>query len=135
MFKLYDISDRFYLDFRNKDKNQALAMRNILILMLKVLMDVLSRFLIFFAWMIIDNKGKFSPIRSMTSFYTMVGIMIIFNIVFNARTNVRSTRYWLGECCYHISHTFYIQTISEVFINSFSSTLRSVRKRSFLNSI
>ena len=83
---------------RNKEKNEALAMRNILILMLKVLMDIVSRFLIFFIWMIIDKNGKFSPTRTVSSFYTMVGIMIIFNIVFNARKNIRSTKYWLGEC-------------------------------------
>ena len=73
-------------------------MRNILILMLKVLMDIVSRFLIFFIWMIIDKNGKFSPVRTVSSFYTMVGIMIVFNIVFNARKNIRSTKYWLGKC-------------------------------------
>ena len=84
--------------FRNKDKNEALAPLNILILVLKVLMDLVSRVLIFFIFMIVHNNGRFSPMRTLTSFYTMVGIMTIFNIVFNERRNFCSVKYWLGEC-------------------------------------
>merc|ERR1719510_1980444 len=71
-------------------------------------MDLVSRVLIFFIFMIVhnSNKGQFSPMRILTSFYTMVGIMTIFNIVFNERRNFCSVKYWL-----------------EVVINSFSSTL------------
>ena len=74
------------------------------ILVLKVLMDLLSRVLIFFIFMIVhnananvyNNDGRFSPMRTLTSFYTMVGIMIIFNVVFNERRNLCSVKYWLG---------------------------------------
>ena len=83
----------------DKDKNDALGALNILVLVLKVLMDLVSRVLIFFIFMIVDNKGHFSPMRTLTSFYTMVGIMTIFNIVFNERRNFCSAKYWLGECC------------------------------------
>ena len=86
----------YYL--RNKDKNDALSPLNILILVLKVLMDLVSRVLIFFVFMIVHNEGQFSPMRTLTSFYTMVGIMTIFNIVFNERRNFNSAKYWLGEC-------------------------------------
>ena len=71
---------------------------NMVILVLKVLMDLVSRVLIFFIFMIVHNKGQFSPMRTLTSFYTMVGIMAIFNIVFNERRNFCSVKYWLGEC-------------------------------------
>ena len=84
--------------FSNKDKREALAPLNILILVLKVLMDLVSRVLIFFIFMIVHNNGQFSPMRTLTSFYTMVGIMTIFNIVFNERRNFCSVKYWLGEC-------------------------------------
>ena len=89
---------KYYMYKRNKDKNEALAALNILILVLKVLMDLVSRVLIFFIFMIVHNKGQFSPMRTLTSFYTMVGIMTIFNIVFNERRNFCSVKYWLGEC-------------------------------------
>ena len=82
----------------NKNKNEALAPLNILVLVLKVLMDLVSRVLIFFIFMIVHNNGQFSPWRSLTSFYTMVGIMTLFNIVFNERRNFCSAKYWLGEC-------------------------------------
>ena len=75
-----------------------MALLNILILVLKVLMDLVSRVLIFFAFMIVDNKGEFSPMRTWSSFYIMVLIMTIFNVVFNERGNFRSFNYWLGEC-------------------------------------
>ena len=81
----------------NKDKNEALNALNILVLVLKVLMDLVSRVLIFFIFMIVHNNGHFSPIRTLASFYTMVGIMTIFNIVFNERRNFYSFKYWLGE--------------------------------------
>ena len=81
----------------NKDKNEALKPLNILILVLKVMMDLVSRVLIFFIFMIVHNNGQFSPGRTLTSFYTMVGIMTIFNIVFNERRNFNSSKYWLGK--------------------------------------
>ena len=71
--------------------------RNIVVLVLKVLMDLVSRVIIFFIFMIVHNNGQFSPMRTLTSFYTMVCIMTIFNIVFNERRNVCSAKYWLGE--------------------------------------
>ena len=78
---------------------------NIVILVLKVLMDLLSRVLIFFTFMIVHNNGEFSPMRTLTSFYTVVGIMIIFNVIFNEkkrreekeRRNFCSIKYWIGE--------------------------------------
>merc|ERR1711884_870749 len=78
----------------------------IVILVLKVPMDLVSRVLIFFTFMIVHHEGYFSPMRTLTSFYTMVGIMFIFNIFFNERGNFCSMKYWL-----------------DVLINSYSSTL------------
>ena len=94
---------KYYRFKRNKDKNEALTALNILILVLKVLMDLVSRVLIFFIFMIVHNKGQFSPWRTLTSFYTMVGIMTIFNIIFNERRNFGSFKYWLGECYLDLS--------------------------------
>ena len=89
----------FYLIilFRIKDKNEALTTLNILVLVLKVLMDLVSRVLIFFTFMIVHNKGKFSPLTTLVSFYTMFAIMLVFNVVFNERRNLSSAKYWLGE--------------------------------------
>ena len=100
------IKIRFYSKFfknlndallSDNDKNGALTPLNIVILVLKVLMDLISRVLIFFTFMIVHNRGYFSPMRTLTSFYTMVGIMFIFNIIFNERRNFCSIKYWVGE--------------------------------------
>ena len=83
--------------FSDNDKKGALTPLNIVILVLKVLMDLVSRVLIFFTFMIVHNDGKFSPMRTLISFYTLVSIMFIFNVVFNVRRNFSSIKYWLGE--------------------------------------
>ena len=63
---------------------------------------------------------------TLISFYIMVGIMIVFNIVFNERNNIGSLKYWLGR---YLRFTFALKISKmilflEVLINSFSSTLR-----------
>ena len=99
--------------------------RHKIILVLKVLMDLVSRVLIYFIFMIVHNNGQFSPMRTLTSFYTMVGIMAIFNIVFNERRNFCTAKYWLGECYILVlTMMIYKYDFPEVVINSFSSTLR-----------
>ena len=96
-FEFLNISIEIKVFFSNKDKNEALDTTNIIVLVVKVLMDLVSRVLIFFAFMIVHNDGKFSPMRTLTSFYTMVAIMIIFNVVFNERRNFKSSKFWLGK--------------------------------------
>ena len=64
---------------------------------MKILLDLVSRVLIFFIFMIVDNTGEFSPWRTLISFYTMVGIMIVFNVIFNESRDFCSAKYWLGE--------------------------------------
>ena len=77
--------------FSNKEKNDSLPLLNILVLVLRVLMDIVSRVLIFFSFMIVTNNGKFSPERTLISFYTMVGIMLIFNIYSNTAATTKLT--------------------------------------------
>ena len=97
---------------------------NIVILVLKVLMDLISRVLIFFTFMIVHNNGKFSPMRTLTSFYIMVCIMFIFNVVFNERKNYCSIKYWLGKLKIKHGNDFRCSSFPDVLINSYSSTLR-----------
>ena len=102
----------------NKDKNEALKPLNILILVLKVMMDLVSRVLIFFIFMIVHNNGQFSPGRTLTSFYTMVGIMTIFNIVFNERRNFCSIKYWLGELKHLICNIGILIHLFQMFLST-----------------
>ena len=68
---------------RNKNKNEALSALHIVLLIAKVFMEVLSKVLIFFCFMMVSNEGEFSPIQSLVGFYTTVLIMVVFNVVFN----------------------------------------------------
>ena len=109
-FEFLNISIEIKVFFSNKDKNEALAPTNIIVLVVKVLMDLVSRVLIFFAFMIVHDDGKFSPTRTLTSFYTMVALMIIFNIVFNERRNFKSLKFWLGKFLFGVVNFFAVNT-------------------------
>ena len=127
------ISNLYNIHCSNNNKNEALKARHKIILVLKVLMDLVSRVLIFFIFMIVhDSEGRFSPGRTLISFYTMVVTMTIFNIVFNERRNFCSLKYWLGECYILVLVMMMFKIckngIPEVVINSFSSTLRFEKK-------
>jgi len=73
--------------------------------------------------MIVHNGGHFSPMRTLTSFYTVVGIMILVNVVFNERRNLCSINYWLGEFLV-VTYFGFLFFFLDVLINSFSGTLR-----------
>ena len=60
-------------------------------------MEVLSKVLIFFCFMMVTNGGKFDPIYSLVGFYTTVLIMVVFNIVFNESKICLSLRYIMGN--------------------------------------
>ena len=79
-----------------------MAPLHIFILIAKVFMDILSRVLIFFCFMMTTNNGKFSPVQSVVGFYTMVAIMIVFNIIFNESKICWSLRYMIGK---HLNFT------------------------------
>ena len=68
-----------------------------MVLALKVLMDIVSRVLIHFFSVIVEDDGKFSPWMTLISFYYLVGIMFIFHIFFNERRNYLSEKFWLGK--------------------------------------
>ena len=82
---------------RNKNKNEALSALHIVILIAKVFMEVLSKVLIFFCFMMVAKKGEFSPIYSLVGFYTTVLIMVVFNVVFNESKICFSLNYIMGK--------------------------------------
>ena len=82
---------------RNKNKNEALSALHIVLLIAKVFMEVLSKVLIFFCFMMVTNKGEFKPIECLVGFYTTVLIMVFFNIVFNETAICFSLNYILGK--------------------------------------
>lgn len=69
---------------------------NITILILKIVFDVVSRILLFSAWMYTSNGGQFSTIRTVMAYYSNLLILIIFNVIFTSNGNFLSIRNWIG---------------------------------------
>ena len=64
--------------------------------MLKVILDSVSRILLFSSWLYVTNHGVFSSIYTLIAFYVVFTVLVIFNIVFNDDNNFLSGKYWLG---------------------------------------
>ena len=98
LFSFLSIAYSYY-NIRNKNKNEALSALHIVLLIAKVFLEVLSKVLIFFCFMIVANNGEFDPIYSLVGFYTTVLIMVVFNIVFNESPICFSLSYIMGGYC------------------------------------
>ena len=66
------------------------------VLMLKVILDCVSRILLFSSWLYVTNHGMFSSIYTLAAFYLVFAVLVIFNIIFNDDNNFSSGKYWLG---------------------------------------
>ena len=67
-----------------------------MILILKILLDIILRVLIFSCWMFVTQGGNFSPLNSIYAFYIFFLILCVFNIVFNSSRDMKSGMYWIG---------------------------------------
>ena len=69
--------------FRNTDKSQALDFKNLLVFLLKVICDVVSRVAILGAWIYTTNEGNFSSARVTGYFYTIATVNFLENLAFS----------------------------------------------------
>ena len=80
--------------------------KNLVLLLIKIMLDVVSRILIFSAWMYTDNDGQFCTSRTIIFFYGTFLLIFIFNYIFDSNGKIFSTGKWIG-----------------VFLNSLNSVL------------
>lgn len=80
--------------------------KNLVLLLLKIMLDVVSRILIFSAWMCTDNDGQFCTYRTVLFYYGTFLLLFIFNSIFDSNGSLYSLRKWIG-----------------VFLNSLNSVL------------
>ena len=66
------------------------------VLMLKVILDSVSRILLFSSWLYVINHGVFSSVYTLIAYYLVFAVLVIFNLVFNDDNNFSSGKYWLG---------------------------------------
>lgn len=71
------------LIFRNTDKAQALDFKNLLLFIVKVICDVISRVSIFGAWIYTTNSGTFSTAMATGCFYSLALVNFLENMAFS----------------------------------------------------
>ena len=86
-----------FLYLRNGDKKGAIDQKNLIILVSKIIMDSLSRILLFSAWMYTSNNGQFSTWRVVVAYYMTFVFLMVFNVLFNQKDDFRSIRYLTGK--------------------------------------
>ena len=81
---------------RNGEKRNAMNYKNFILLVVKIMMDSISRILLFSAWMYTSNNGQFSNWKTWIAFYTIFMVLVAFNINFSSTREFLSMRYWIG---------------------------------------
>ena len=80
------------------EKRGSLKGINLFILILKVILDAVSRILLFSTWLYVINGGQFSSWITVTAYYVTFIILLIFNVTFSWKTeNLYSSKYWIGK--------------------------------------
>ena len=64
-----------------------MTLKNLFLLIVKIILDIFSRVLIFSAWMYTDNNGQFSTLKTVAFYYGVFILMTVFNIVINRHEN------------------------------------------------
>ena len=86
-----------FLLIRNRDKKGALSGgAPAALLMLKVILDCVSRILIFSSWLYVVNNGMFSSVYTLAAYYTVFGVLVIFNIITSDNREFSKANYWIG---------------------------------------
>ena len=97
--------------------------KNLSIFLLKIVLDVLSRILIFSAWMYSDNDGQFSTKRTVGFFYGTFILLLLFNSIFNKYNDLEPNMNWIGKKLSHIRIAFCFIVILGILLNSLNSVL------------
>ena len=64
--------------------------------MLKVILDCVSRILIFSSWLYVVNDGVFSSLYTLAAYYTVFVVLVIFNIITSDNREFSKAEYWIG---------------------------------------
>ena len=109
---------------RNRDKKDALTGSTApTLLIIKIVLDSMSRILLFSSWLYVTNHGHFSSIQTLIAYYTVFAVLVIFNIIFNDSIDLGRGKYWIGlwNKIFFVNFDFYF--FSGIFLNSLSSIL------------
>ena len=64
--------------------------------MLKTIFATISRVTLFSAWLYVTNEGKFSSLKTLMGYYSIVLALVIFHLIFNNKRPSYSSAYYIG---------------------------------------
>ena len=67
------------------------------LLVLKVILDSVSRILLFSTWLYMINAGEFSALYTLCGYYFVFAVLMVFNWVFSSSRDVYTGKYWIGK--------------------------------------
>ena len=70
---------------------------NLIFLLLKTVLDCISRLIIFATFMFVVNDGQFSTMMTVKAYYSTVVVLMIFNMIINTNENYCSAKTWIGK--------------------------------------
>ena len=79
--------------------------KNLVLLLIKIMLDVVSRILIFSAWMYTDNDGQFSTKRTVGFFYGTFILLLLLNCIFNKYNDLKPSMNWIGKKLFNFTKT------------------------------
>lgn len=82
---------------RNRAKKGSLTIVNLIFLLLKTVLDCISRLIIFATFMFVVNDGQFSTVMTVTAYYTTFAVLMAFNLIINSNENYCSAKTWIGK--------------------------------------
>ena len=100
--------------FRNNSKKESLTIVHLVVLVVKISFDSVSRILLFSSWLYVTNDGQFDTWTVTIAYYTVVGLMFSFNLIFHKNTK---------KDLKNKSNKKSLISITGIVMNSFSSTL------------
>ena len=93
---VYGFVSLFYLLSRNRDKKEAFTSTHMACLLLKTTFDCISRITLFGVYMYVQNEGQFSTRMTVTAYYSVFVLLMIFNTWINKNKNFWSAKNLLG---------------------------------------
>ena len=82
---------------RNRAKKNSFTTLNLTFLLIKTMLDSISRILLFSTWLYVINDGQFSSTKTVIAYYSTLMVLFVFNAVLNKQSDYTSVRTWIGK--------------------------------------
>ena len=83
--------------FRNRAKKNSFTTLNLTFLLLKTMLDSISRILLYSTWLYVINDGQFSSTKTVIAYYSTLTVLFVFNAVINKYDDYTKARTWIGK--------------------------------------